>query len=98
MNRVVLTARIAELSAQRTTPAGIPANDLILEHDSEQAEAGQMRKVQLTIKAIVIGAVAETLRKHPLGSTHQFNGFLSNTKNGKGQLLHIQSFEPITII
>ena len=57
-----------------------------------------MRKVQLTVKAVVIGVVAETLRKHPLDSQHQFNGFLSNTRNGKGQLLHIQSFEPITII
>ncbi len=57
-----------------------------------------MRKVQLTVKAVVIGPVAETLHKHPVGSQHQFSGFLGNTKNGKGTLFHIQSFEPVTHI
>ena len=93
MNQVTLTASIAEISAQRYTPAGIPALDLTLEHESEQVEAGQLRKVKVTLKAVAIGPVAEVIRKQPIGSSHKFNGFLASTRNAKGTLLHIQAFD-----
>lgn len=95
MNKLILTAAIAEISAQRYTPAGIPAIDLALSHESELEEAGQMRKVKVSVKAIAIGAMAETIVKKPIGSPHKFTGFLAATRNAKGTLFHIQAFESL---
>jgi primosomal replication protein N len=93
MNQVVLTAGIAEAKALRYTPAGLPALDLRLEHESEVLEAGQRRQVKAAVKAVAIGALAETLVRQPIGSQWSFTGFLATPRNGKHLVLHIQSFE-----
>ena len=93
MNRTELTACIAEQSALRYTPAGLPALDLILEHASEVQEAGQMRKVQLKLRALAIGSLAERLAKQAVGSVWTFQGFLATPRQGKSVVLHIQEFQ-----
>jgi primosomal replication protein N len=93
VNTLKLTACITELTAQRYTPAGIPAADLLLDYEGESEEAGQMRKVKFSIKAVALGSLAETIRKLPIGSSHKFTGFLAATRNGKGTVFHIQAFE-----
>ena len=89
-NRVVLTARIAELEAQRYTPAGLPALTFTLEHESEAQEAGQARQVKLVMKAVAFGAMAERIAKQAIGSLWRFEGFLASGRNGKGVVFHIQ--------
>ena len=93
MNRTVLKAFIAEQAALRYTPAGLPALDLTLEHDSEVQEAGQMRKVQLRLRALAIGAMAEGLVKQAVGSVWTFQGFLATPRQGKSVVFHIQEFQ-----
>ncbi|OYU30356.1 MAG: primosomal replication protein N [Comamonadaceae bacterium PBBC2] len=93
MNRTELTACIAEQAALRYTPAGLPALDVILEHASEVQEAGQNRKVQLKIRALAIGAIAERLVKQAVGSIWTFTGFLATPRQGKSVVLHIQEFQ-----
>jgi primosomal replication protein N len=93
VNRTELTACIAEQSALRYTPAGLPALDLILEHASEVQEAGQMRKVQLKLRALAIGSLAERLAKQAVGSVWTFQGFLATPRQGKSVVLHIQEFQ-----
>ena len=95
MNQTVLTARIAEISAMRHTPAGIPAIDLTLEHESGQIEAGQARQVKVAVRAVAFGAVAEALAAQALGSGWRFDGFLAAARGGKHPVLHIQSFVPV---
>ena len=90
MNHVVLTATLAERTALRYTPAGIPAIDCMLEHASEQTEAGQERQVKATVKAKAFGALAEQLSLQALGSQWRFTGFLGSSRNGKSVALHIQ--------
>jgi primosomal replication protein N len=92
VNQTVLDARIAEISALRHTPAGIPAIDLTLEHESQQVEAGQARQVKVAIRAVAFGAVAEALKVQALGSPWRFSGFLAAARGGKHPVLHIQSF------
>ncbi len=89
----MLTASVAEISAQRTTPAGIPALDLQLSHESDQIEAGQSRKVKLNLKAIALGTTAETLAKTSIGKQAKFKGFMAASKNGKSALFHITDIE-----
>ena len=93
MNQVALSAVIAEASAQRYTPAGLPALDFRLEHESELSEAGHRRQVKAAIRAVAIGSVAETIARQPIGSHWAFTGFLATPRNGKHTVLHIQSFE-----
>ena len=90
----MLSARIAEASALRYTPAGLPAVDLRLEHESQASEAGQSRQVKVAIKAVAFGAMAEALVAQALGTQWRFNGFLATPRNGKHPVLHIQSFVP----
>ncbi len=93
MNTFAFDAHIAEISAQRFTPAGIPAIDLVLSHESSQIEAGQERKVSLSMRSVALGATAETLAKLKIGQIAKFKGFLAATKNGKGTVLHITDID-----
>lgn len=93
MNRTELTACVAEQAALRYTPAGLPALDLILEHASEVEEAGQIRKVQLKLRALAFGSLAERLVKQAVGSVWTFKGFLATPRQGKSVVLHIQEFQ-----
>jgi primosomal replication protein N len=94
VNQLLLNAGIAEASALRYTPAGLPALDLRLEHESEVTEAGLVRQVKVAIKAVAFGSVAETLRQQAIGSNWRFTGFLATPRNGQHPVLHIQSFHP----
>jgi primosomal replication protein N len=91
-NSLVLSACVAELDAMRYTPAGMPALNLKLEHESETQEAGQIRQIKVAVKAVAFGALAERLVKQPIGSVWKFSGFLGNTRNGKSIVFHIQEF------
>lgn len=93
MNHVELTACIAELSPLRYTPAGIPAINFILEHESEILEAGVARQVKLTLKAVAFGTLAEQTVRLTLGKAFRFTGFIINARSSKSVVFHIQSFE-----
>ena len=91
MNRLVLSARLIERGALRYTPAGLPAMDFRLEHESELSEESQMRKVSVQIRAIAIGAITRSLAALNLGDASTFAGFLAGTRNGRGLLFHVTS-------
>ena len=55
-NRLALTAKIVERAALRFTPAGLPAIDVSLRHESEIAQVGSVRKVAFEIRGRAIGA------------------------------------------
>ncbi len=93
VNQLVLTACIAEIDALRYTPAGLPALNMRLEHESEVQQAGQPRQVKAAVKAVAFGAMAERLVKQAIGSTWRFNGFLATPRNGKNIVFHIQEFQ-----
>lgn len=92
-NQLVLTACIAEIDVLRYTPAGLPALNIRLEHESELQELGQARQVRVAIKAVAFGAMAERLAKQVIGGTWRFNGFLATPRNGKHLVFHIQEFQ-----
>lgn len=95
MNRVLITAQIIERQALRYTPAGLPALDLVLQHESEVTEAQLPRKVKLDIKAVAIGEIASQLNRQPVGEPLGFAGFLGAPRNGRGVLLHITELNDI---
>jgi primosomal replication protein N len=91
-NSLELTACIAEVEAMRYTPAGIPALNCRLEHESQIQEIGEVRTVKMVIKAVAFGSQAERLAKQAIGSEWSFKGFLANARQGKSIVFHIQDF------
>jgi primosomal replication protein N len=92
-NQLVLAACIAEIDALRYTPAGLPALNMRLEHESDIQEAGQTRQVKAAMKAVAFGAMAERLVKQAIGSNWKFSGFLATPRYGKHVVFHIQEFQ-----
>ena len=92
-NQLVLTACIAELEALRYTPAGLPALNIRLEHESVIQTSGEVRQVKAVLKAVAFGVMAERLVKQAVGSQWKFNGFLASPRNSKNVVLHIQEFQ-----
>jgi len=93
MNRLVLAATLAERGAVRYTPAGLPALDLVLTHQSEVSEDGQPRKVSFDIRAVAIGAITRQVGAMALGDPATFAGFLAAGRNGRGQVFHITALD-----
>ncbi|MFN9942902.1 MAG: primosomal replication protein N [bacterium] len=61
----------------------------MLAHDSEVVHEGQVRKVSMQLKALVVGATVAAVAPLPLGSAACFAGFLAPARNGRGLLFHI---------
>ena len=89
MNRLVLQAQVLERAAARYTPAGLPALDMVLKHESMATEDGQARKVSLEIRAVAIGDITGQVGALAIGGAAQFAGFLSQSRNGRGIVFHI---------
>ena len=93
MNRLVLTAQLLERGALRYTPAGLPALDLSLKHESEVTQDGQARKVWFEIKARALGDITQRVAGIEMGSTHGFAGFLGSQRNGRGVVFHVTELD-----
>ena len=77
------------LEAIRYTPAGIPLLSFVLQHASEQTEAGLKRKVECEVNAVAIGEFAKT-NVH-IGDNIKAKGFLAKRSAKSTQLvLHIE--------
>ncbi len=94
MNRLLLSATLLERGAMRYTPAGLPALDLVLRHDSEVEQAGHPRKVSLEIRALAVGDITQPITQFALGGSAEFAGFLASARNGRGVLFHVTGFAP----
>ena len=92
MNQLDLSAAVVHVQSLRYTPAGVPALNLVLEHESEVTELDTPRQVKLQLKAVAFGGLAEILSRQGLDSDCRFRGFLANSRNGKGVVFHIQHF------
>ncbi len=88
-----MTARIVERGALRFTPAGLPALDVSLRHESSISQPDSVRKLAFEIRGRAVGAVTEMLGQAELGVEHVFQGFLGSQRNGRGIVFHIQSIE-----
>ena len=86
-----MTATALEVKPLRYTPAGLPAIEMLLNHESEVMEAGHPRRVELTVPAVALGDVALLLADTPLGAVLSIEGFLAPSRKGSSRLVvHIQ--------
>jgi len=87
-------ARIAEVSALRHTPAGIPVVSCVLAHESRQIEAGIERDVKLELPAKAIGELAQTLSVVAPGAKVSVTGFMAaKSARSRSPILHLNIIE-----
>jgi len=93
-NRVTLDATLAQGGALRYTPAGLPAFDCVLQHESTQPEAGGSRHVECELAAVAFGDRARDLSRVAPGSSLRCTGFLARRyRTGASVALHVNEFE-----
>lgn len=90
-NQVRLDANVIASGPLRYSPAGLPILDMTLAHQSEQMEAGRMRRVELEIAAVAMGDLASVIADTPLGCAVRVEGFLLPARKGSPRIvLHLQ--------
>ena len=78
----------------RHTPAGIPLLSFVLQHTSEQLEAGLKRKVECEVSAVALGELAK--QNIQLGFNIKAKGFLAKRSMKSNQLvMHITQLETV---
>ncbi|HEY9531068.1 MAG TPA: primosomal replication protein N [Burkholderiales bacterium] len=78
----------------RYTPAGIPAVEFKLRHESEQHEAGGSRRIEAEIGGIAFEAQARLLASAKLNTGLKLQGFLgARNKRSKKLVLHVTNIE-----
>jgi primosomal replication protein N len=95
VNQLVLTACLVEISSLRYTPAGLPALNFSLTSDTQVQDMHTTRQVKVSLNAIAIGHLAESIGKQALGSVWKFTGYLGAARQGKSIVFHIQEFASI---
>jgi primosomal replication protein N len=93
MNRLILAAELVERGSTRYTPAGLPALDLGLKHESEVMEDRQSRKLHLMMRAVAIGEITRAIAALPLGQIATFAGFIAASRNGRGLVFHVTAVD-----
>jgi len=90
LNRLRLTATLAERDALRYTPAGVPVVNCLLQYSGEVTEAETSRQVEFAMLAMGIGQIGQRLERLPLGSLIDCEGFLARKhRNSKALVFHI---------
>ena len=93
-NDVTLDARLAARSDLRFTPAGVPALDFSLAHESLQVEADAQRQVACELAGVAIGPLAKDLAAVAVGAQLRCRGFLARRyRTGTSIALHVNAFE-----
>ena len=92
MNKLVLSGLVVALEPIRYTPAGLPLLSFVINHVSENIEAGLKRKVECEINAVAMGNLAKS--NIQVGANINVAGFLAKRSAKSTQLvLHIMKIE-----
>ena len=93
-NQVCLSGTLVELGALRYTPAGLPAVEFLIRHESERIEAGIGRKVRAEVAALAFDSVARQVAAAALGTALRAEGFLAARSQRSAKIvLHVTDIE-----
>ena len=88
----MISGVVLSIEPIRYTPAGIALLSFVLQHASEQIEAGLKRKVECEVNAVAMGNLAN----HPIqqGSLIKVKGFLAKRSAKSNHLvLHVEQLQ-----
>ncbi len=88
----MISGVVVGLQPLRYTPAGIALLSFVLQHVSEQTEAGLKRKVECEVQAVALGDLAKS--NIQIGDNIKAKGFLAKRSAKSTQLvLHIEQLQ-----
>ena len=88
----MISGVVVGLQPLRYTPAGIPLLSFVLQHASEQSEAGLKRKVECEVQVVALGDLAKS--NIQIGDSIKAKGFLAKSSAKSTQLvLHIEQLQ-----
>ncbi|MES2206470.1 MAG: primosomal replication protein N [Pseudomonadota bacterium] len=94
INHIKLQAVLIEKKALRYTPAGLPVQEILVSHQSQQGEAGVNRQIAFNCPALAYGAVAIKLSALPEQTLILFEGYLAPQYGMQSRwVLHIHYFD-----
>lgn len=74
----------------------MPIVNAVLQHRSQQVEAGIARLSEFEVAAVAAGEISTAFSEAPLGGVYQFSGFLNKkTRNSKALVFHIIDFSAV---
>lgn len=74
----------------------MPIVNAVLQHRSQQMEAGIARLSEFEVSAVAAGDLASRFSQTPLGGVYQFTGFLNKkSRNSKSLVFHIIDFRAV---
>ncbi|AQT55351.1 primosomal replication protein N [Serratia marcescens] len=98
-NRLVLSGTVCKAPVRKVSPSGIPHCQFVLEHRSQQTEAGFSRQAWCRMPVVVSGQQSQALTQRlTVGSQITVQGFVSyhQGRNGLSKLvLHAEQIELI---
>ncbi|MDT0224555.1 primosomal replication protein N [Serratia marcescens] len=98
-NRLVLSGTVCKAPVRKVSPSGIPHCQFVLEHCSQQMEAGFSRQAWCRMPVVVSGQQSQALTQRlTVGSQITVQGFVSchQGRNGLSKLvLHAEQIELI---
>ncbi|MGP3153412.1 primosomal replication protein N [Serratia marcescens] len=98
-NRLVLSGTVCKAPVRKVSPSGIPHCQFVLEHRSQQMEAGFSRQAWCRMPVVVSGQQSQALTQRlTVGSQITVQGFVSchQGRNGLSKLvLHAEQIELI---
>lgn len=75
----------------------MPIVNAVLQHRSQQMEAGIARLSEFEVSAIAAGEISTRFSQAPLGGLYQFSGFLNKkSRNSRSLVFHIIDFSAVT--
>ena len=93
-NRIELTGKLLERGVLRYTPAGLPALEFRLGHESEQSEAEKPRKVECEMACLALGPPALLLKDAAPGDMLALTGFIAaRSVKSRSPVLHVTNIE-----
>ena len=93
LNELKFIGLITEREVIRYTHAGLPIVNAVLQHSSQQVEAGIARQTEFEIAAVAAGEISGRFSGAPLGGAYEFSGFLARkSRNSKSLVFHIIDF------
>lgn len=74
----------------------MPIVNAVLQHRSQQMEAGIARLSEFEVSAVAAGDISNRFSQAPLGGVYQFTGFLNKkSRNSKSLVFHIIDFRAV---
>jgi primosomal replication protein N len=75
----------------------MPIVNAVLQHRSQQMEAGIARLSEFEVSAIAAGEISSRFSQAPPGGLYQFSGFLNKkSRNSRSLVFHIIDFSAVT--